>query len=63
MTVQYNNVFFNIKKYYMNKFLTKNYLSVKSFSLVATEPNNTKETKYRQVVARVAAKVPTGIDR
>lgn len=43
-------------------FLTKNYLSVKSFSLVATAPNNIKETRYRKVVVRVAAKVPTGID-
>lgn len=40
----------------------RHYLSVKSLSRVATAPKNSTEIKYSEVVARVAANVPTGID-
>lgn len=39
------------------------YLLVKSSSLVAKAPNNNTDIRYIQVVVRVAAKVPIGIDR
>lgn len=47
----------------IDQIIKKNYLSVKSFSLVARAPNKSTETKYRTVVVRFAARVPTGIDR
>lgn len=43
--------------------VTSCYLSVKSLSLVETAPNNSTETRYKPVVVKVAAKVPTGIER
>lgn len=39
------------------------YLSVKSFSLVARDPNKNTENRYKPLVTRVAANVPTGIER
>lgn len=39
------------------------YLSVKSFSLVAIDPNKSTENRYSPEVLRVAASVPTGIER
>lgn len=39
------------------------YLSVKSLSLVARAPKNSTLIIYRAVVVKVAAKVPTGIER
>lgn len=39
------------------------YLSEKSFSLVARDPNKITDIKYTELVARVAASVPIGIDR
>ena len=39
------------------------YLSEKSLSLVARDPNKTTDIKYTELVVRVAASVPIGIDR
>ena len=41
----------------------KFYLSVKSWSRVATAPNITTDSRYSTVVAPIADKVPLGIDR
>lgn len=38
------------------------YLSEKSFSLVARDPNKITDIKYIELVPRVAANVPIGID-
>ena len=52
-----------MKKSNANNFLTKKYLSVKSFSLVATAPNINTEIRYIEEVTIVADNVPIGIDR